>query len=112
MSTYRSRNIFSIFFFSIFFVKMCISALPLCSDSYGKQTILSVIMQLEIENQNNNSGSGETVKDIFSKYLTKSSTPDIFVIPTRFLAFLNYIPDDARDIRAFYPSVPTPPPNC
>ncbi len=69
-------------------------------------------MQLEIENQNNNSGSGETVKDIFSKYLTKSSTPDIFVIPTRFLAFLNYIPDDARDIRAFYPSVPTPPPNC
>ncbi len=108
MSTRKNRILCSLFFFSIFFTKMTISALPICSADYDSKTIVSVIMQLEIENQNN---GGDIVKDIFTKYYNASWSSSHIMAPIRYLAFTNYIPDDARDIRAYFPAVPTPPPN-
>ncbi|SEN09686.1 hypothetical protein SAMN05216436_111123 [bacterium A37T11] len=110
MSTRKNRILCSLFFFSIFFAKMTISALPICSTDYDSKTIISVIMQLEIENQNN---GGDIVKDIFTKfYCSYWFSSDLMAAPLRYLAFTQYIPDDARDIRAYFPAVPTPPPNC
>lgn len=91
---------------------MVISTVPICSKDYDSQTIISVIMQLEIENQSNQPGMSDMAKDIFSKYYTKTYTPSEFLAPICYLAFVNYIPEDARDLRSFYPTVPTPPPNC
>ncbi|MHB1177221.1 MAG: hypothetical protein ACYCZO_02710 [Daejeonella sp.] len=106
-----ARQLFSIVFLFIFFAKMVISAAPLVADHINSEVVNAVIMQLEMENHS--AKSPEKSKDCidkgewlsgFSKY--NFSRPQI-AIASKGYAFLRHSP-----IQAFYPPVPTPPPNC
>ncbi|SEL61311.1 hypothetical protein SAMN05421740_107196 [Parapedobacter koreensis] len=78
---------------------------------FDRAALLQVVMQLEIENNNGKSGLGD--QDCFAKDYTKAISYFSFLQPpTEFTIQTNYIADDERHFRAFYPAVPTPPPNC
>lgn len=112
MSTVVKRKIYAKLFFAIFFVKMLISATPIFFHDFDREALLQVVLQLEIENNNGKSGLGDQAKDIFAKYYSKDLTFLYSTLPSRYLKHNNFIADDKRHIPAFYPSVPTPPPNC
>ncbi|RQP16721.1 hypothetical protein [Parapedobacter defluvii] len=112
MSTQVTRKIFAKLFFAIFFAKMFISTAPIFIQQFDRDTLLQVVMQLEIENNTGKSGIGDQVKDTFAKDYAKSAIHFTLQPPTDFFIRTNFISDDARHICAFYPSVPTPPPNC
>lgn len=112
LSTRIKREIFAKLFFAVFFSKMCISTAPLFVHGFDREALRQVVMQLEIENNNGKSGMGDQVKDIFTKEFTKALSDFQLQPPTDFIIQANYITDDAQHIRAFYPAVPTPPPNC
>ncbi|MFC3199066.1 hypothetical protein ACFOET_15685 [Parapedobacter deserti] len=112
MSTKETREIFAKLFFAIFFAKMFISVAPVFGHQFDRDALLQVVLQLEIENNNGKSGGSDQVKDIFAKDYSKSTAYFGLQPPTHRIIQLNFIADDARHIRAFYPAVPTPPPNC
>ncbi len=95
----------------IFFTKMAISISPIFSDSLDQSTVLQVVLQLEIENNN---GAGSDNIETASKFFnSKSEDPFVF----GFLVLenqgkqKNYLKNE-KSIKVFHPSVPTPPPNC
>lgn len=111
MKKESARQLFSIVFLFIFFAKMVISVAPLVADHMDSKIVNAVIMQLEIENHS--AKGADKAKDCidkgewlngFSKY--NFSRPQIAIASNAY-AFLRHSP-----IQAFYPSVPTPPPNC
>lgn len=112
MSTSIKRKIYAKLFFAIFFLKMCIATAPIIIHEFDRETLLQVVMQLEIENNNGKSNLGDHAKDFFAKDYAKSISGFILQPPVDFITNANFVTDDARHIRAFYPSVPTPPPNC
>lgn len=98
-------------FLFIFFAKMVISIAPLVADHMNSEVVNAVIMQLEIEH--NSTKSADQSKDClykgewvngFSKF--NFSRPQVSISLNQY-TFLGDSP-----IQAFYPSVPTPPPNC
>jgi len=111
MSTAVNRKIYAKLFFAIFFVKMLISATPIFFHNFDREALLQVVLQLEIENNNGKSGLGDQVKDVFTKFYTKDLAFLHSTLPSHYLKHTNFIADDERHIPAFYPSVPTPPPN-
>ena len=111
MSTAITREIYSKLFFAIFFAKMVISTSPIFVHDFDKEALLQVVLQLEIENNNGKSGLGDQVKDIFAKGYFKLTTAISLQPPADYTIEANFVTDDARHIRAFYPAVPTPPPN-
>ena len=111
MSTAITREIYAKLFFAIFFAKMAISTAPIFVHGFDKEALLQVVLQLEIENNNGKSGLGDQVKDIFAKGYFKLATTISLQPPADYTIEANFIMDDARHIRAFYPAVPTPPPN-
>lgn len=111
MSTAIKRKTYAKLFFAIFFVKMLISATPIFFHNFDRDALLQVVLQLEIENNNGKSGLGDQAKDIFTKYYTKDVTFLYSALPSHYLKHTNFIADEERHIQAFYPSVPTPPPN-
>lgn len=111
MSTAIKREIYSILFFAIFFAKMVISTAPIIVHNFDKEALLQVVLQLEIENNNGKSGFGDQLKDVFAKGYCNLATLLSLQPPANYTIETNVIADDARHIRAFYPSVPTPPPN-
>jgi len=90
---------------------MFISTAPIFVHNFDKEALLQVVLQLEIENNNGKSGLGDQVKDIFAKGYFKSVMAISLQPPADYTIEANFIVDDARHIRAFYPTVPTPPPN-
>jgi len=112
MSTQIKRELYAKLFFAIFFAKMFISTAPIFTQGFDRDTLLQVVLQLEIENNNGKSGLGDQVKDIFAKDYPKSTVLYSLQPPAHLIVHSNFIDDDARHIPAFYPSVPTPPPNC
>src|SRR5690606_617641 len=111
MSTAIKREIYSKLFFAIFFAKMVISTAPIIVHDFDKEALLQVVLQLEIENNNGTSGLGDQVKDIFAKGYFNLATAISLQPPANYTIETNYMADDARHIRVFYPSVPTPPPH-
>lgn len=111
MSTAITREIYAKLFFTIFFAKMVISTSPIFVHGFNKEALLQVVLQLEIENNNGKSGLGEQMKDIFAKGYFRLANTVSLQPPADYTIEANLITDDARHIRAFYPSVPTPPPN-
>lgn len=107
------RNISVLICGLIFFMKVLISITPIFSDSLDQDTILQVVLQLEIENNNNTSQNvGEEVQDSLTKYFHHHSYSFVFSpIMEKLSNTSNYL-DDVDIIIAFHPSVPTPPPNC
>ncbi len=112
MSTGIKRKTYAKLFFIIFFMKMVISSIPIFIHNFDRDTLIQVILQLEIENNNGKSGLGDQAKDLFLKHYGKIPTYQSLLAPPADVVRLNFIPDDDRDICPFYPSVPTPPPNC
>ncbi len=112
MSTQVTREIYAKLFFAIFFAKMFISTAPIYIQQFDRDALLQVVMQLEIENNNGKSGIGDQIKDVFAKDYPKSTIPFKLHPPTDFIVQATFVSNDARHIRAFYPAVPTPPPNC
>lgn len=111
MSTAITRKIYAKLFFAIFFAKTVISTAPIFVHNFDKDALLQVVLQLEIENNSGKSGSGDQAKDIFAKVYFKLATTISLQPPADYTIETNFIRNDARHIRAFYPAVPTPPPN-
>jgi hypothetical protein len=106
-----ARKLFSYIFLFVFFAKMVISVAPLIAVHLDSEIVKAVILQLEIENH---SGSGsDQAKDSLNKgewlsgvHKFNFNRPQIDVAVKRYVVSRNFA------IQAFYPSVPTPPPNC
>jgi len=93
-------------FFAIFFAKMVIATAPIYINFSDNERIIEVIMQLELEGKSQ--GSLDVVEKgiVFNNFLLRFNSP--FTIATQ----QSFSLKNARDIIAFFPSVPTPPPNC
>lgn len=94
----------------IFFTKMAISISPIFSNSLDQSTILQVVLQLEIEN--NNGASNDTLETASKFFNTKTEEPIVFetIIVENQGKQKNYLKNE-KSILAFHPTVPTPPPN-
>ncbi|QNL49489.1 hypothetical protein H8S90_22625 [Olivibacter sp. SDN3] len=90
---------------------MAISIAPIYADLYDSDHVIAAIMQLEIENHSSKSSCSDVLPEHISKDFTNNIHLGVFMTPIRYLSVKQFIPDDARDIKSFYPSVPTPPPN-
>jgi len=104
-----NKKVFSLLFLTIFFLKMVISVAPLIIAHFNKQTVHAVIMQLEIENDSKSNDLKEnTVKEYFTlnNFGFTLSHPIQLVLPSM-ISF-----DHNKHVQAFYPPVPTPPPNA
>ncbi len=112
MSSEVTRKTYAKLFFAIFFAKMVISTAPIFIQDFDREALLQVVLQLEIENNNGKSGLGDQAKDVFAKGYLKLATYFGLQPPTDYIIHANFISNDAQHIRAFYPAVPTPPPNC
>ena len=108
MSKATTKKLFSVIFLMVFFSKMVISIAPFIVTHFDPKSVHAAIMQLEIEHHSKSSeGKEVSVKE----YLTVTGyslglTHTVLVHST---SSGNY--DHAKHIQAFYPSVPTPPPN-
>ena len=97
------RRIFSFIFLSIFFVKMGIAVAPLIAVTLDAKSVYAVIMQLEIE-------SSDKVKEISKEYFHNFLIIS-FPSSSQLLCCNCMFMEDDNHFLAFYPSVPTPPPN-
>jgi hypothetical protein len=106
-----AKKLFSYVFLFIFFAKMVISVAPMIAIRMDSEVVNAVIMQIEIENHSTK--GADQAKDSINKgeWLSglskfKFCNPQVDIASNLFI-FL-------RDthLQAFYPSVPTPPPNC
>ena len=97
-------------FLSIFFMKMVISVAPVFVNKLDKNVINNVIMQVEVEHGENE--TGKTLKfdfkstDQFQHYHSYTATRYHLTVRNSF------IEHSKRYVNPFHPSVPTPPPNC
>ncbi|SDM94600.1 hypothetical protein SAMN05421813_1303 [Daejeonella rubra] len=106
-----ARLIFSIVFLFIFFIKMVISIAPLLADHLDSKIVNAVIMQLEIETHS--SKGADQAKDSLNKGEWLSGLYKFnFEQPHKLIANKEYIAMQDYHIEAFYPTIPTPPPNC
>ncbi len=90
---------------------MAISVAPIYASFYDSKHVIAAILQLEIENHSSKSNCGDNAEN-FTKEFATTINWDIFIAPSRFLAVKQYLTDDDISVKSFYPSVPTPPPNC
>ncbi|GGG83804.1 hypothetical protein GCM10007415_16120 [Parapedobacter pyrenivorans] len=78
---------------------------------FDREAVLQVVLQLEIENNNGKSGQSDQAKDVFAKGF-QLATYFSLQPPTDYTIESNFVSNDAQHVCAFYPAVPTPPPNC
>ncbi|MBC7913913.1 MAG: hypothetical protein H7Y07_07305 [Pyrinomonadaceae bacterium] len=109
MQKERAIKLFSILFLSVFFMKMVISLAPLVIVHFDKQAVHAVIMQLEIEN---NAKSNDVKETSVKEYFTLSSFGLVLLHPTELILISMINVDHDKHVQAFYPPVPTPPPNA
>ncbi len=106
-----ARKLFSSIFLFVFFAKMVISVAPLIAVHLDSEIVQAVIMQIEIENHSTK--GSDQAKDSLNKGEWLSGLSKFnFNRPQIDLATKRYIFSRNSAIQAFYPSVPTPPPNC
>lgn len=106
-----AKKLFSHVFLFIFFAKMTISVAPMIAVHVDSEVVNAVIMQLEIENHSTKGvdqakdslNKGEWLNGL-SKFKFCNSYVDISL--NQFILLRD------NPIRAYFPSVPTPPPNC
>ncbi|AIM38856.1 hypothetical protein ACFX5U_19365 [Sphingobacterium sp. SG20118] len=89
---------------------MSISITPLFSSLIDQHTILQIVLQLEIENNN---GAHSDHSETGSKFFNSKVEDTYFwaIITDNHGKQKHYLKNE-KSIRAFHPSVPTPPPNC
>jgi hypothetical protein len=105
MSTKRSSKVFSLLFFTIFMVKMFIATAPIYVNFSDNEHIINVIMQLELE------GKGQTGIDGVKEIVSANQSHN-FNLQVEIAKKAPFPYKKERDITYFFPSVPTPPPNC
>ncbi len=92
---------------------MLISIAPLVATHMDSKVVNAVITQLEIENHSTKGSGSDQAKDTLEK---AGWIPGInkFCLsrPPVHLKLNGYLLTRDRAVIAFYPSVPTPPPNC
>lgn len=101
-----NKRLFSFIFLSIFFIKMAITVAPLIAVTLDARSVYAVVMQLEIECGAGCDKSKAIEKEYFHNFLTFSLPGSHQLLTCKVIA-----PEDDDHFRAFYPSVPTPPPN-
>lgn len=90
---------------------MIISVAPLIAVHVDSKFMNSVIMQLEIET--NSSKGLDQSKDSLTKGECLASVVKFnFEEPHQLVKSIKYILSQDLDIEAFYPRIPSPPPNC
>lgn len=99
----KNRVLFSLIFFSIFASKMLISTAPIVINFSDSEIIINVMMQLELEGKAQ--GTVDAKEIPVANYILPFNEL-IVDIPQASFHLVN-----ERDIIAFFPSVPTPPPN-
>ena len=111
MKKHFVKILFSFVFLSIFFTKMFISIAPLIADHIDNRIVNAVIMQLEIET--NASKGVDQAKESINKgewlsgiFKFNVSSPQTCVALKKYSALSQFLTE------SFFPSVPTPPPNC
>jgi hypothetical protein len=106
----KIRNIAALLCALIFFTKMSISITPIFSSLLDQNTILQIVLQLEIENNN---GAHNDHNESGSKFFNAKTEESYFlaIITDNHGKQRHYLKNE-KSIRAFHPSVPTPPPNC
>jgi len=111
MNKEYAKKIFSFIFLLIFFAKMIISIAPVIANHIDNRIVNAVIMQLEIETNASKGvdqakeslNKGEWLSGIFKFNL---SSPQTSVALKKYSAISQFFTE------SFFPSVPTPPPNC
>lgn len=90
---------------------MVISVAPVIANHLDSKIVNAVIMQLEIET--NSSKGVDQAKDSLSKGEWLSGFYNFnFEQPHKLIAYKEYTAFQDYHIEAFYPTIPTPPPNC
>lgn len=106
-----ARLIFSFVFLFIFFVKMFISIAPVIANHLDSKIVNAVIMQLEIET--NSSKGADQAKDSLTKGEWLSGLYKFnFEQAPELIANKKYSAMQDYRIESFFPTIPTPPPNC
>lgn len=111
MSFYKYRLHIVIAFISIFTVKMVISAAPVFVGHIDKNTIKSVILQLEQEHSSDGDSGKSLLKFIDYKPIDFHNTYTYVPLLIDFGIRNCYIDHFKRYVDPYHPSVPTPPPN-
>lgn len=102
---------YAVLFFTIFLAKMVITCMPIFFQNFDKETFIQIVLQLEIENNKEKSGMSEQVKEFMAKDYPKPVANHVFLMPSCITNESDFVFDEDQHVRAFYPSVPTPPPN-
>ncbi len=111
MNLQKYRILFVFAFLSIFAAKMLISGAPVFFKQLDKELMRSVIMQLETENNGEETGKS-TVKLMESKLiLFYMFDAPVYTELNRLGVKNDFIEHYRRYVNPYHPSVPTPPPN-
>ena len=99
--------------FTVFLLKMLISATPIFVNVIDKGTILMVVLQLEIEITGSGNNLSEDLHESGSKffYSTHYEYAHLSENGENYGRVRHYLKND-RNFMGFHPTVPTPPPNC
>lgn len=103
------RNLIVIVFVGIFTAKMMISIAPAFSFNFDSIMMNSVIMQLEVEH--NEKDSGKSGAKLSETKLFCNTTYTFKALNKGYALNNSFIEHSKRYVNPFHPSVPTPPPN-
>lgn len=98
--------------FAIFMTKMLISVTPIFADVLCKDSVLQVVLQLEIENTAKGNNASEDLHEAGAKLFTTTSDYLSFCPVTENLGKEKRYLKNEGLFSVFHPSVPPPPPNC
>lgn len=87
---------------------MVLSVAPLIIAHFDKEAVHAVIMQLEIEH---NAKSSDVKENTVKEYFALGNFGFTLSQPIQLLHTKMICSDHDKHVRAFYPSIPTPPPN-
>ncbi len=111
MQLRKFRLFLVISFMGIFASKMIISGLPVFFTQLDKGLMNAVIMQLEVENNHDESGKSH-VKYADHKLMFHRYDLAYISLDLDYGVDNSFIEHSGRYIDPYHPQVPTPPPNC
>lgn len=109
MKLSRFRNFIVFLFVGIFTAKMIISISPAFTFSFDSEMMNSVIMQLEVEHSENDSGKSST--KLLDSKLFCDTFNNFKLVDAKIIVNNSFIEHFKRYVDPFHPMVPTPPPN-
>ena len=98
-------------FLGIFCIKMVLSGAPVFFGDFQKESINSVIMQIEVEHSAEGDSGKVKVNLCDYKMIDHHYSMNFTAVLNHFGISNSYIDHFKRHVDPFHPSVPTPPPN-